>query len=75
MLLRIKKLIFTIKILQNIKIKRKHILFKQSIVKIKINNKEKKASTKIFAKFVKEVYSKFQELSLAKKRELQNCKY
>jgi len=61
--------------LQNIKIKRKRILFKQSIVKIKIDNKEKKALTKIFAKFVKEVYSKFQELSLAKKQELQNCKY
>jgi len=61
--------------LQDVKIEREYTLFKQNTFKIKVNNKEKKALTKTFAKFIKEAYSKFQELSLAKKRELHYCKY
>jgi len=74
-LLRINKWIFTIKILQNVEIKRERASSKQNTFKIEVNDKKKKALTKTFANFIREAYSKLQELSLAKKRELHYCKY
>jgi len=74
-LLRINKWIFTMKILQDVEIKRKRVSSEQSTFKIEVNNKEKKALTKTFAKFIKEAHSELQESSLAKKWELQYCKY
>jgi len=63
------------KILQDVEIKRKCASSEQSTFKIEVNDKEKKASTKTFAKFIKEAHSELQKLSLAKKQELQYCKY
>jgi len=63
------------KILQDVEIERKCASSEQSTFKIEADDKEKKASTKTFAKFVREAHSKLQELSLAKKQELQYCKY
>jgi hypothetical protein len=74
-LLRIGKWIFTMKILQDVEIERERASPEQSTFKIEADDKGKKASTKAFAKFVREVHSKLQESSLAKKRELQYCKY
>ncbi len=74
-LLRIDKWIFTMKILQDVEIERERASPEQSTFKIKVDDKEKKASTKAFAKFVREAHSELQESSLAKKRELQYCKY
>jgi len=55
------------KILQDVEIKRKRVSSEQSTFKIEVNNKEKKALTKTFAKFIKEAHSELQESSLAKK--------
>jgi len=74
-LLRIDKWIFTMKILQDVEIERKCASSEQSTFKIEVDDKEKKALTKTFAKFVREAHSKLQESSLAKKQELQYCKY
>ena len=74
-LLRIDKWIFTMKILQDVEIERERASSEQSTFKIKVDDKEKKASTKTFAKFVREAHSELQESSLAKKQELQYCKY
>jgi len=63
------------KILQDVEIERECVSSEQSTFKIKVDDKEKKASTKTFAKFIREVYSELQESSLAKKQELQYCKY
>ena len=63
------------KILQDVEIERKRASSEQSTFKIEVDDKEKKASTKTFAKFDREAHSELQESSLAKKRELQYCKY
>ncbi len=74
-LLCIDKWIFTMKILQDVEIERKRASSEQSTFKIKVDDKEKKALTKAFAKFIREAHSELKESSLAKKRELQYCKY
>ena len=74
-LLRIDKWIFTMKILQDIETERKRASSEQSTFRIKADDKGKKASTKTFAKFMKKAHFELQESSLAKKRELQYCKY
>ena len=74
-LLRIDKWIFTMKILQDVEIERERASPEQSTFKIEVDDKGKKALTKTFAKFVREAHPELQESSLAKKRELQYCKY
>ncbi len=74
-LLRIGKWIFTMKILQDVEIERERAPPEQSTFKIEADDKGKKASTKAFAKFVREAHPELQEPSLAKERELQYCKY